>query len=1409
MEIGDAVRFLVPTGTTSGWNSNGFDDSSWTAGTTGIGYDDTVPGYNPYIASDIESFCRGFNASVYLRIPFTVNDPAAVTALELQVRYDDGFAAYLNGQFLADANVPGSLTWNSDAPNSIEANLASNSTWDVSSAITHLVSGANTLAIQMMNQHVSSSSDFLMLPRLEVTRTPGAHEADYDYFTSPTPGAINNTAPGEPSGAVTISEPSGVKTATVSVTLSPPMPGVDIRYTLDGTAPTATNTLYSVPLEISDPARLRARAFESGKLAGPVAVADYAFLDPSLLGYLSDVPVIVMDNFGAGAYPNKGRSNDGHDVVQVPRQANVMSIFEPAGTSHPFAQSATLETRSGCRVRGSSSSLAPRKSLSVEFWNGSDADLDHSPFGMPAEADWVLYAPNPSWDHALIHNPVAFGFGKLIGALTPEFKVVVVFQNTDGGKITSSDMNGVYVFMEKIERGRMGLDFDRMDDTGSTGGWMIGVDRMQAIPVGMPTNTIQPNFHCAGPDGILSIPDDEQDSGGSQSVDDISRWYHSYLNFESPDGYEIVPAQRAQIQSVARAMDVAVWAPDFDDPATGYATHLDSESWARYYATHNFAKNQDMIVLSTFIYRETPNAKLKMGPIWDVDRAFTWKGSATSDPFIFSDRDWYQGLFADSNFEQILQDIWQEARATTATDAAITTLVDDAAASLREDQIVASGLTYATWQAHVNDMRTWAAARANYIDSQYEALPSVTPTNQLFSGSVAVTMSATDGGAVYYTTDGSDPRAHGGGIAASAMVYSAATSITARTRIIARTRDGSRWSGSVERNYYQLSDIPQLVISEIAYNPAPPSPAEQLLGYESSSDFEYIEIQNIGATTADLSPLALDGGCRFDFSAGSVPSLTPGTMTLVARNPAAFAARHGNGHNVAGTFTGTLDNAGDQLILKDALLNIDIQNFTYDDDEPWPEEADGDGFSLVLVNPAGDPDHNLAANWRASTTAEGSPGATDPVAPADSGVRINEVLTHTDLPSVDSIELLNTSTTVVDIGSWFLTDSFTAPKKFEIPAGATIPAGGYMVFDEADFNTPTNLPTRFQLSSTGDDVWLFSADAQSNLTGEIHGFEFGAAPNGFSFGRYLNTVGEEHFPLQTGLTLGTTNAGPRIGPIVISEIMYNPASQGGTNNVRNEYVELTNIAGSSVDLFNPAVPASTWRLRDAVDFDFPQGVTMDAGSRMLVVSFDPTNTTTLTAFRAAYGMDTNVPIYGPWGGRLNNSNETVALKWPDTPNIDSVPYILAEEISYASNEPWPPAADGTGKSLQRIVNSRYGNDPDNWYAAAPRPGDAPDLSIDSDSDTMKDWEEWRARTNPLDPGSHLYMGAVVAQPSGGVELTLHTVAGRRYALDCTTNLITPTFQPAAEDIIAASNRTLVTLTNTTSAARFYRLRLDP
>lgn len=976
--VGAAMSYRVPTGEITGWNTLVFDDSSWTSATSAVGYERSSGNeYDPYIATDIEGEVYGVNNTIYLRYEFNVTDASKVHTINLLAKYDDGFVAYLNGELLTSANAPASLAWNSKANSSIEADLNNYTSWDLTSKLDHLNTGSNVLAIQLLNQ-ATNSSDLLMQPVLELLSDAEVTSNDYSYFVSSTPGEVNNTEAGLPSGEVSISVPSGVKTSSVAVELTSEEPTAAIYYTLDGSEPDETSTLYTSSIVVSEPAQLRAKAFEPDKSGSKIAVADYSFMEPEMLGYLSDVPVIVMDNFGAGDYPNKGRAADGNNIVKVARQSNVMSFYDVAGDSLPFQSTPSLESRTGCRVRGSSSSTFPRKSLSLEFWDDGDNDDDTiSPFGMPAEADWALYAPYQLYDRSLVHNKVSFEFAKLIGASAPECTVVAVFQNKDGGKIGLDDLAGVYLLMEKIERNRVGADFDEMSADGTSGGWMIEIDRLDSIPEGMPADTVQPNFHCAGPNGILEVPDDVDGASGSQP-DDISNYYHSFLNFAEPDGYDILPAQRTVVQTQTRAMDTVMWSENFGDEATGYPSVIDVDSWVRYYLVQNFTGNQDAVVLSTRILKRTPSSKIEMGAVWDFDRAYTQKGAATSvSPLWASDRDWYKPLFEDSNFVQAHQDAWQEARRTVISDSVLEGLVDSAVTGLAEDQIAASGITYANWLTEVQAMKDWMVARAQFLDSLYESQPTHSPETREFVDSVAVTIVPSDGGVVYYTVDGSDPRDWGGAVAPTAIQYIGSIPINERTRVTMRTLDNGKWSGKVVQDYYQIAGLPDLVFSEIAYHPSDPSSAESALGYVDSDEFEYLEILNVGSSTVDLTTLAIEVGVSFDFSSASVSSLAPGERVLVVSSESAFEQRHGASTPVAGSYAGTLKNSSEQLVLKDTQLDIEFQNFAYDDGAPWPEGADGDGYSLILKNPFTMPDHSIASNWRASSYPVGAPGSSD------------------------------------------------------------------------------------------------------------------------------------------------------------------------------------------------------------------------------------------------------------------------------------------------------------------------------------------------------------------------------------------------------------------------------------------------
>jgi len=272
---------------------------------------------------------------------------------------------------------------------------------------------------------------------------------------------------------------------------------------------------------------------------------------------------------------------------------------------------------------------------------------------------------------------------------------------------------------------------------------------------------------------------------------------------------------------------------------------------------------------------------------------------------------------------------------------------------------------------------------------------------------------------------------------------------------------------------------------------------------------------------------------------------------------------------------------------------------------------------------------------------------------------INEILTHTDFPAVDVIELFNPTGAAVDVGGWFLSDDATVPKKFRIPAGSVIPAGGYHLLTESDFNPVPGTLLNFSLDSGGDELYLSAGDALTNLTGYGHGLSFGSAANGVTFGRYVNSVGEEQFPAQSMETLGGVNSGPLLGSVVIQEIMYHPDAGN------EEFIELRNVSGGDVDLFDSAFPSNTWRINGA-GFSFPPNVTLEAGGLLVVSSTDP------AAFRAKHGVPSEVMVLGPLGGNLQDSGERLALQRPDTPDTNGVPYITVDAVRYNDKPPGRP-----------------------------------------------------------------------------------------------------------------------------------------
>ncbi|MFT5407444.1 MAG: hypothetical protein ACI9NC_000149, partial [Verrucomicrobiales bacterium] len=198
----------------------------------------------------------------------------------------------------------------------------------------------------------------------------------------------------------------------------------------------------------------------------------------------------------------------------------------------------------------------------------------------------------------------------------------------------------------------------------------------------------------------------------------------------------------------------------------------------------------------------------------------------------------------------------------------------------------------------------------------------------------------------------------------------------------ARTLVGNSWSALNQASFIvdaEVASSENLVVSEIHYRPFLPDAGEEEAGFLERSQFEFIEIMNIGSNDVDLTNVRFTQGITFDFDDGGIAYvLSPGRRIVVVNNLAAFQHRLPSvpTEDIAGVYSGNLSNDGEQLLLLAGDGSV-IRDFAFNDQSPWPESADGTGFSLSLIAPAGNPDHSDPSNWRPSVRLHGSPADND------------------------------------------------------------------------------------------------------------------------------------------------------------------------------------------------------------------------------------------------------------------------------------------------------------------------------------------------------------------------------------------------------------------------------------------------
>ena len=806
---------------------------------------------------------------------------------------------------------------------------------------------------------------------------------EFRFFDQPTPW-FPNAASGY-LGLVAdtkFSVDRGFHAAPIAVELTTATPDATIRYTVDMTEPSLTNgqtATPGVPIAVSTTTCLRARAFKTGWLPSnsdthtyifPSAVmsqpgnpegfpanwnsatADYD-MDPAVIARYSAqelenalkslpsisivTPTENLFSSATGIYSNYQQKDE------LWERPTSMEWIDPDGGRE-------IQLNCGLRLQGGAARIFPKKPFRMLF---------KGIYG-PTKLDFPVFPESP--------GAVASFDTLILRSNSQDQNWGAVMQITDeNGRRTLLDMgtpqsHGTYVHLFV---------------NGLYWGLYNAVERPQAS-------------FCA--DYFGGTKDEWDVNNGNEAVDG------SYAPFDN-----MLAQVRGGPATDAAYRKIEGRFPDgTDDPASpayiDMPNYIDYMLCNFYLGTGDWAGNASQGTRNYYCgRRRTDDSPGYHWFVWDAERSLqntiptgVIYGPAEPHAWLKNNAE-YRLRFADHAQRHLRNG---GALSAERRQPVFTALADRVRAAMILEEARWDQSTVAGFETHIASRTAWFPNRAANVISHFKTqglFPQTeAPVFSQHGGSVSigtpVTMS-TDATAIYYTLDGSDPRLFGGSVAPTAIAatlsgggpkvsetlfFSAPTTLKARSF----NEASGEWS-ALNEAFFRIDMDPasaaNLVISEIHYHPADPATSAELAVSPDKNEFEFIELLNIGPLAVDLTGVSFSLGITFAFPDGT--SLPAGARLVLVRNLAAFTARYGTPAPgvVAGEFSGNLSNGGERLVLASTATGV-IQDFNYGDAQPWPASADGLGYSLVLLNPASNPDHALPANWAASAAPGGTPG---------------------------------------------------------------------------------------------------------------------------------------------------------------------------------------------------------------------------------------------------------------------------------------------------------------------------------------------------------------------------------------------------------------------------------------------------
>lgn len=855
LTAGAAAKAIRPTSSALGnaWRNVGYDDSTWPiSGPTGLGYENN-PGdainYTSLIATPLPSG----TSTAYVRLKFNLASLNEIGRLKLRVKYDDGFAAYINGVLVAQVNAPETLQWDSAAAGTHDDALSiAFQDFDISTAISALRVGENVLAVQALNQ--PTGSDMLIVPELVAQSMQLVDPESLGFFQTPTPGYGNGPSVLGFAAEPTFTVPHGMNfTSTQTVGIITTTPGAIVVYTTNGSTPqvdvnlNVTNgTLYSGPLSISSTTTLRARAFKLGFEPSFVESSSYIFvndvINQSTLGQVPagwaangvngqeinyGIDPDIVNLYGATAVKNSLTS-----LPSISITTDLANLFDPVtgiyvnannrGNSWERPANVELitpvgspdlgfEVNVGLRIRGgySRNDFNPKHAFRFYFRSEyGDSKLNYPLFGDEGAAEFDVLdlrtEQNYSWS----------GDGNAQNSFLRE-----VF-----GRDTQGDMGsqytrsryyhlyidgvywGVYMAQERVEEfyseNYFGGDQDDYDIVKS------GLGDVGGTEVSEGNDTAWRRLFDYG-----------QALAANPTANANLYWT---MQGRNPDGTRNpnLPVL-LDPENLADYMLIIFFTGGFD---TGISRWISDNVANNWFGVYNRVTADQGFQFFIHDNEHSLGADFPDHASQNIDRTGPFNNGNQNSYAQFAPPFLHQDLMASPEYKQLFIDRVQK---FMFNGGALTTAQNVARLMERKNQVdpaiiaeaarwgdskVAVPYNKTNWQNEVNWLvNTYFPSRGNTViaqlrnDGLYSPVGMTPPTFSQHGGTVPnnypLTI-ASSTGTVYYTTDGvTDPRAVGGGVNSSAAVktYTGTVPISGATTVKARLQTSTgQWSGLVE-----------------------------------------------------------------------------------------------------------------------------------------------------------------------------------------------------------------------------------------------------------------------------------------------------------------------------------------------------------------------------------------------------------------------------------------------------------------------------------------------------------------------------------------------------------------------------------------------------------------------------------